>query len=68
MERTVTVGTLEVLHEEGTVYFHVHDPEKIGFDGVTMLRIKGLPTPIPKNAMLDLDIRHSGTQNWQAGD
>lgn len=50
---TELLGTLEIDHERGVIYFHAHDP--IGFIGVTVLRICSLPPiPGPLKGMIDL--------------
>jgi hypothetical protein len=41
-------GELEIDHERGVIYFHLGDT------GISLLRICQLPTPIPKNEMLDI--------------
>ena len=57
--RTVIDGQLEIDHLRGVIYFHCSDPaiaEK--WNGVTLLRVCGLPTPLPERAM-DVSFRDS---------
>jgi len=62
MATTVVKGELEIDHRRGVIYFHTSDAAKIKLYGVTMLRIRQLPTPVPK---YQLDITHMKGQNWK---
>lgn len=58
--RTKINGELEIDHVSGTIYFHTEE-------GRTVLRIKGLPTPISKNPVGDIfDVRYEeGSVSWE---
>jgi hypothetical protein len=52
---TTVEGQLEIDHIRGVIYFHVNLPKENL--PPTLLRICGLPRPIPAGTMLDLTIR-----------
>lgn len=75
--KTTLQGTLEIDHDRGVVYFHLDEAASVAELGVhTVLRIQGLPRPIPeiKERMLDVSIRptHSASDfsreasDWEA--
>ena len=48
-------GQLEIDRKRGVIYFHVSVPKDAKkINGATLLRIAGVPKPIPKNQMLDI--------------
>jgi len=47
-------GQLEIDYARGVIYFHPRDEVITG--GGTLMRIQGLPRPIPKNQMLDIKL------------
>jgi hypothetical protein len=55
-------GELEVDSERGVIYFHTWNARVASvWGGTTLLRICGLPTPIP---LKQLDITHMHGANW----
>lgn len=57
--KTYIKGELEIDHSRGVIYFHASDPNWIKEHRVmTVLRICGLPQPIPEIKGLMLDINH----------
>lgn len=56
MTQTKVKGTLTVDHQRGVVYFHAEG-------GFCMLRVEGLPTPIPdpQNEQIDVQLDPSRT-------
>jgi hypothetical protein len=58
-------GILEVDQETGIIVFHA-DPRYVLCKEQTILRISGLPTPIPDPTAVVLDVQHMTGQNWQA--
>lgn len=67
---TMVKGTLEIQHTRGVIYFHLDEAEirKLGVVGVTMLRVQGMPGPIPLlktggGTMLDINVEN-GWCDW----
>ncbi len=58
MATTSLDGVLEIDHERGVVYFHLTNLEQArAIGGTTLLRICGLPKPVPRDKALDVAIR-----------
>jgi len=63
VSRSVFKGELEVDHLRGVIYFHCADEAACDkWHGVTLLRISGLPRPLPERAM---DIAFKGMCDWR---
>lgn len=54
MENTIIEGQLEIDHNRGVIYFHCNPDYARERGVVTMIRVCGLATPVPKHRMLDL--------------
>lgn len=55
-------GYLEIDHDRGVIYFHAEKSrDQEAFGGLTILRMGGLPKPVPKHS---LDVFHMFGQNW----
>ena len=68
--RTEIKGVLEIDHDRGVLYFHAEDKAIMRkYGSVSVLRICGLPRPIPERA-LDVTLREDrvvGTRTWYVG-
>lgn len=62
--RTEITGVLEIDHYRGVIYFHARDGRA---GDVTVLRICGLPRPVPFGDTM-LDITHMEGANWRGRD
>ena len=54
-------GTLTIHADRGTIYFH---DEK----GECLMRLEGLPTPVPDPYHTQIDVRHMKGVCWQTED
>ena len=51
-------GILEIDEERGVIYFHTTEKKECERrNSTTVLRIQGLPTPVPNDQQLDITIR-----------
>lgn len=66
---TLVRGQLEIDTKRGVIYFHISEPKGLPtFNGVTLLRICRLPTPIPVDRFLDITHKVSTSWDKQAKD
>jgi hypothetical protein len=63
--KTLLKGILEIDHTRGVIYFHLTDLEEAQRRMVvTVLRVQGLPKPIPEIHERQLDIAHMVGCDW----
>jgi hypothetical protein len=60
MKQTQLKGVLTIDHKRGVVYFHA--------DGACVLRIEGLPTPVPAHDVELIDVQLDPSKTYKRTD
>lgn len=61
--KTEIKGTLEIDHERGVIYFHAEPDEHERIQQITVMRVGGLPRPVPSVVGFQLDLQMGLAQN-----